>query len=124
METPGKGPGGLRREYIPPPEVQALIEAAQRGELAPAAPRVVSHKPPRVETEQKPAPTYQVTPEMQPQINVDALTAILKGLLQAMGPNPDPNRLASAAAEFYVKMVTEGFITPTGAQGTGGKAAA
>lgn len=30
------GPGGVRREYSPPPDVRALIAARQRGELPPA----------------------------------------------------------------------------------------
>lgn len=38
VEFRGQGRGGIRREYTPPPEVQALIEARQRGELPAAAP--------------------------------------------------------------------------------------
>lgn len=36
VETHGRGRGGVRREYIPPPEVMALIEA-QQAEALPAA---------------------------------------------------------------------------------------
>lgn len=32
-EFRGNGRGGIRREYIPPPEVQALIDARRRGEI-------------------------------------------------------------------------------------------
>lgn len=32
-EVPGRGRGGIKRIYIPPAEIQALIEARQRGEL-------------------------------------------------------------------------------------------
>jgi len=39
VEKPGKGPGGLRREYVPPAEVQAMIEAVLRGETPPARER-------------------------------------------------------------------------------------
>lgn len=39
VEKPGKGPGGLRREYVPPPEVQAMIDAVLRGETPPARER-------------------------------------------------------------------------------------
>lgn len=35
VEVPGKGPGGLQRKYKPSPEVLALIEQYQRGELSP-----------------------------------------------------------------------------------------
>lgn len=40
------GKGGIRREYTPPPEVQALIEARQRGESLPVPER--QPVPPRV----------------------------------------------------------------------------
>jgi len=33
VEFKGQGRGGIRREYAPPPEVMALIEARQRGEI-------------------------------------------------------------------------------------------
>lgn len=36
-QVPSQGRTGFRREYTPPPEVQALIEARQRGELPAAA---------------------------------------------------------------------------------------
>lgn len=36
------GPGGVKREYQPPPEVMALIEARQRGDLPPASASAVS----------------------------------------------------------------------------------
>ena len=32
-EEPGKGPGGMRQIFIPPPEIGALIEARQRGDI-------------------------------------------------------------------------------------------
>lgn len=38
LEERGRGKGGVRRVYTPPPEVQALIDARQRGELPDAAP--------------------------------------------------------------------------------------
>jgi len=38
IEEKGRGRGGIRREYTPPPEVQALIDARLRGELPAAAP--------------------------------------------------------------------------------------
>lgn len=31
------GPGGVRREYAPPPAIMALIEACHRGDIPPAA---------------------------------------------------------------------------------------
>ena len=34
-EGHGRGRGGVRREYMPPPEILTLIEARQRGELPP-----------------------------------------------------------------------------------------
>lgn len=34
-EFHGKGRGGIRREYVPPPEIMALIEAHQRGKSLP-----------------------------------------------------------------------------------------
>ena len=43
-EHHGKGRGGIRREYIPPPDVMALIQARQRGDL-PAAPVPVAREP-------------------------------------------------------------------------------
>ena len=39
VEKPGKGPGGVRREYIPPPEVQLMIDAVLRGETPPVRER-------------------------------------------------------------------------------------
>lgn len=39
IETHGRGRGGIRREYIPPPEVMALIESQQRGDTPPEPPR-------------------------------------------------------------------------------------
>lgn len=39
IEKPGKGPGGVRREYFPPPEVQAMIDAVLRGETPPVRER-------------------------------------------------------------------------------------
>ncbi|MDD5391159.1 MAG: hypothetical protein PHD37_17620 [Gallionellaceae bacterium] len=32
-EVPGRGRGGIKRIYAPPPEIRALIDARQRGEL-------------------------------------------------------------------------------------------
>jgi hypothetical protein len=44
-DVEGKGGrGGMRREYTPPPEVQALIDARQRGEQLPT-PRKPGYKP-------------------------------------------------------------------------------
>ena len=37
IEVPGKGPGGLRREFKPSASVMALIEQRRRGELPPPA---------------------------------------------------------------------------------------
>lgn len=39
------GPGGIRREYTPPPEVQALIDMRLRGETLPPAERPRLSKP-------------------------------------------------------------------------------
>lgn len=38
-EEPGKGPGGIRQTFVPPPEVQTLIDARQRGDTLPPAER-------------------------------------------------------------------------------------
>ena len=108
-EVKSKGRNGIRREYQPPPEVAALIEARQRGELPPAAPKASAARV--VIAEAPAAPAYQAS---APEINVKALTSILQGLIGAMGPNPDPERLATVAVEFYMKVVREGIITPTG----------
>ena len=43
-EEKGRGRGGIRREYTPPPEVQALIEARHRGELPPAPVRATAQQ--------------------------------------------------------------------------------
>lgn len=54
-EEPGKGRGGVRQIFIPPPDVQALIDARQRGDLpatqahdsaAPSSPRIDAPYPP------------------------------------------------------------------------------
>lgn len=36
-EIKGRGRGGIKRVYVPPPEIMALIEGRQRGELQPEA---------------------------------------------------------------------------------------
>lgn len=41
-EVVGRGPGGIRREYQPPPEVMALIKRRLNGELPPAEERNVA----------------------------------------------------------------------------------
>lgn len=53
-------------------------------------------------------------------VNIPALTAILRGLIQAGTP---PDRAVSAAMEFYQISIERGLITPEGI-GSGGKAAA
>ncbi len=52
IEKPGKGPGGVRREYVPPPEVQAMIDAVLRGETPPVRERrkQSASRPERVST--------------------------------------------------------------------------
>lgn len=45
IEENGRGRGGIRREYTPPPEVQALIDMRLRGETLPPAERPRLSKP-------------------------------------------------------------------------------
>lgn len=56
--------GGQRREYIPPPEVMALIEAQQRGELPPANPpsHEVREPRPHYKATSPPSPDYAAIP--------------------------------------------------------------
>ncbi|MFZ5524750.1 MAG: S24 family peptidase [Pseudomonadota bacterium] len=57
---PGKGRGGMRREYIPTPEVMALIEALSRGEIfrepKHSAPSAAAH------SVREPAAEYKLAP--------------------------------------------------------------
>jgi len=55
-------------------------------------------------------PQYQVAPA---KINAKALAAIIEGVVKAQ-PAASPARLAMLAAEFYVKALDEGYITPEG----------
>lgn len=54
VESHGRGRGGMRREYLPPPDVLVLIEARQRGEFPPEKP-TIPHK-----SLDSVSPTYKV----------------------------------------------------------------
>lgn len=49
-----------------------------------------------------------------PKINVDALAAILAGILDVMGPAADPRLAAKKAVELYWEVLERGLITPEG----------
>lgn len=90
IQTPGRGRGGVRREYLPPPEVMALIDARQRGETLPEPPRKAvvqapapapEHQTQRYEAASTPAPRYEAappgpTPEMKDEWLAVALSAV------------------------------------------------
>jgi hypothetical protein len=108
VETPGKGRGGLRREYRPPAEVQALIEAVQRGEQAPASPRSATAKPPDQPPIKHPVPA----------INIDALVQAVLVAQNAAPKGETPAQSIRRGIEFYMFCMDRGLITPEG-QGTG-----
>ena len=102
------GKNGLKREYRPPPEVQALIAAVQRGELAPAAPKPATAKPPA-----QPAIKHPV-----PAINIDALVQAVLVAQNAAPQGETPAQSIRRGIEFYMFCMDRGLITPEG-QGTG-----
>lgn len=61
--------------------------------------------------------------EIPAPINKGALAALVKGALEHYGRDAPIEKVASAAADFYDKLISDGQITPTGI-GEGKKAAA
>ena len=109
VEVDGQGGrSGLRREYRPPAEVQALIAAVQRGDLAPAAPKPATAKPPDQSPIKHPVPA----------INIDALVQAVLVAQNAAPKGETPAQSIRRGIEFYMFCMDRGLITPEG-QGTG-----
>lgn len=109
IEVRSRGRTGIRREYQPPPEVMALIEKRQRGEL------------PEVQPAGKPGPVT-VAPAKQPpavapvapRINVEALAQALVVMTATAAPGETPLETARKAAQFYCYLEENGLVTPNG----------
>ncbi len=95
---------GVRRRYIPSPEVQALIEAIQRGESAPASPKKATAKPP-----DRPAIKHPV-----PAINIDALVQAVCVMKQNAPASETLAQSVRKGIEFYLYCMDKGLITPEG----------
>lgn len=112
-EVPGRGRGGVRREFTPPANVLALIAAKQKVSASKGrrAQGVIEHVCAGYEAGQA------------PEINATALAMILGGILQGMGDNVDPLKAAQKAVQYYQEAVRDGLITATGIGNGGAKSA-
>lgn len=112
-EVPGRGRGGMRREFTPPANVLALITAKQKAGAGKArkAQGIMEHG----------GSAYDVA--QAPEINATALGMILGGILQGMGDSVDPLKAAQKAVQYYQEAVRDGLITATGIGNGGAKSA-
>lgn len=102
------GKRGVKREYLPPPEVQALIAAVRRGEVPPAAPRAAAAKPLDQAPVNSPVPA----------INIDALVQSVCVMQQNAPKGETLAQSVRKGIEFYLYCIDRNLVTPEG-QGEG-----
>jgi hypothetical protein len=119
IEAPGKGPGGLRREFRPPPEVLALIEQHQRGDLPPPPEKPAPARQERLQG----APVHYRVSEGSPQpegpagIDTALLRLCLGALAYIYGESfaAEPTALQlEYAADLYNQLVRLAAAHPAG----------
>jgi hypothetical protein len=104
VERPGKGPGGLRREFKPPPEVQAVIDAQQGEGVAYQRAADVVGVASGFGVESSPSPDYRVFGRLRPGVDVELLPRCAAACAEVWGLDYQQAPVADqvkAAARLY-----------------------
>lgn len=106
IEIKGRGRGGIKRVYAPPPEIMALIEAQERGEPPPLAP--ARHPVPQRVAAPDPGKAVEA-----PLLNMDNLRmalALSKESALASGLDLSPDAKIELALDFYNSLFSQRLV--------------